>query len=161
MLFGVLFTAPLISRENAENTVITVRSMKYGRGRYIAAKAMVLFTELFIVFGCIEWSLYDSAQQKYGMNDMWASIRSLSFYDGLCKGMNIGMVLFLQLAVRFLILYACMILYAGLTYKMKNVMAAALMGILVFVLPACVYMMGYGQMAVFTLADEMMTGMWL
>lgn len=161
LLFGVLFTAPLISRENAENTVITVRSMKYGRGRYIAAKAMVLFTELFIVFGCIEWSLYDSAQQKYGMNDMWASIRSLSFYDGLCKGMNIGMVLFLQLAVRFLILYACMSLYAALTYKMKNVMAAALMGILVFVLPACVYMMGYGQMAVFTLADEMMTGMWL
>ena len=106
-------------------------------------------------------SMLATVQTRYGMTWLSASIKSLPFTADFPFDISIQNAIILAYTLEFLILYGVMAASTLLFGRMKNVMAALLCGMAVFVLPAALWLMGFAQAEVLTVLDELVVCGWL
>ncbi len=67
----------------------------------------------------------------------------------------------MEYIVLFLILYAVMVIVMYISSRMKNITAAVVMSIMIIVLPAAFYYMGFSGISLFTVLDELVVSNWM
>lgn len=161
LVLVTMVAAVLFASENAQNAGRFIRSTRNGRGKFIGGKYLTLFVIQLLIFVPIKLSEYLTIQTRYGMEQMDASVYSLSFAEEFPVNLTIGGAMILFALAEFLILYLWMVLVTLLSMKMKNVVAALIISMALVVLPADLYYMGFEQMSLFTILNEMVTSKWM
>ncbi|MFG6377903.1 MAG: hypothetical protein K1W19_06250 [Lachnospiraceae bacterium] len=161
LALAVLAASSLFAGENAQNSVMFIRSTKKGRMKFRICKYAVLMIEELCIFIPVVLSAYLTVSAKYGVKQMWVSAYSLPFLDDFFMDISIAAALALHLILMFVILYITMLVITLISEHMKNVMASMVVCMAVAVLPAAFYYMGFSYISGFTILDELVVSRWL
>lgn len=161
LALAVLAASSVFTGENAQNSVMFIRSTKKGRMKFRICKYVVLMIEEMCIFIPVVLSVYLTVSVKYGMKQMWVSVYSLPFLNDFFIDISIGAALALYLILMFVILYIIMLVITLISERMKNVMASMVVCMAVAVLPAAFYYMGFSYISGFTVLNELVVSGWL
>lgn len=151
----------LFASENALNSREIIGSTKNGRGKFRRCKYGVLLVEEILVCLPVMTSTLTGIQAKYHLMNGDASIHSLTFAEQFPFAINIIGVMILVAFLTILILYAIAVAATLVSQKMNNVMASVIVNMLIFVMPAALFYIGFEKLSLFTVLNEIVVSGWI
>jgi hypothetical protein len=151
----------LFASENAQNSGAIIASTRNGRGKFKRCKYGILFVEELLVCIPVLASTFAGMYRKYPMMNMDASIHSLTFAKGFPFAWSIRMVILCSLCLTVAVLYAAAFVVSLISKKMNNVMASVIVSLLIAVMPAALYYIGFEKMSLLTVLNELVVSSWM
>lgn len=161
MFFVVFAVSGIYAYENSQNGKLLTYPTKHGRGKFVFVKCASTFVITLFIFIVSSMAVLYEISEKYGLNGMTADARSLYLFEHLKIGFPIWLAIVGILLLRFILLYVMSLAVMFISAKSKNYITAILVASIIFMLPALLVYMGYEQMEVISVLDELMvTGNW-
>ena len=156
MLFVVFAVSGIYAYENSQNGRLLTYPTKYGRTRFYITKCVTAFIITLFIYVVSSISVLFEINYKYGLNGITADAQSIYLFEDLNFKCPIWAVILGIHLIKLLMLYAMSLAVMFISSKSKNVITAILVSVILFILPALLVYMGYEQMQVISVIDELM-----
>lgn len=156
MLFVVFAVSGIYAYENSQSGKLLTYPTKYGRGRFAFTKCAGTFVITLFIFIVSSIAILYEVNEKYGLGGMTADARSVYLFEDFSIGCPIWLVILGILTLRFILLYIMSLVIMFISSRSKNYITAILVSTIIFMVPAMLVYMGYGQLEVISILDEFM-----
>ncbi len=161
MLFVVFAVSGIYAYENSQNGKLLTYPTKHGREKFVFVKCVSAFIITLFIYTVSSISVLFEINYRYGLSGITADAQSLYMFENFKLKCPIWLMILGIHFVRLMLLYVMALAVMFISSKSKNVVTAILVSSILFMLPALLVYMGYEQLQVISVVDELMfTGKW-